>query len=539
MDPFLEQFIDDQTVKMNPDIVNGIAVKHMAYTETYLHNIMASAAKSFPAGLEYVGCERTTPLEEFYEVTRDRNNKRMYDIARSDIYLMKYYFRFNGKDLPPRHLYLPSVSDGGIIYLSGSRFIMSPVLTDRVISPGQNSVFVRLLRDKITFERLSHSFTVNGIRKHTQIIHSAIYRKSAEIKKMVRTTKAETCLVHYLLAKFGWSGMFNKFTGGVPLVFSGEVDLTQYPSTDWVVVTSSKIKPKTFMGQYYNGSDITVIVPKSQWTETMSSLVAGVFYVIDHFPSRITAAHIDNKMVWAVLLGHIIFSGVYGEGRLHEQIQEHFNSLDEYVDTLVVMKLKEIGYECNDFYDLLVLVIVNHTKWIIEGGDKTNSLYNKELSVLYHVLFDITASIFRTGFKLNKIASRKALTEKEIIGVMNKYLRAGKIFGITSSHVNMSSVSYSGDNKFLKITSIMVPQASASNKTTRSKTSKASDSDPSKRLHVSIADVGSFLYLPKTNPSGAARISPYITLDNNGTVLPSVRNKELLDSVTKKLLSNK
>lgn len=542
MDSFLAKLVDDCTVKMNPDIVNGIAVKHIQYAETYLNNIIASAAKSFPDGLEYTGCERTTPTEEFNEVTRVRNGKRLYDVARSDLYMIKLYFRFDGKDLPPRYIYLPYVSDGGLMFLSGSRFSMSPVLTDRVISPGINTVFVRLLRDKIIFERLNHSININGLRKQTQVIHAAIYRKSAELKKMQQTTKASTCLVHYLLAKYGWTGMFSKFTGYTPQVFGHDIDLSAYPPSEYVVLSSSKLKPKTFMGQFYTPSDINIVVPLEHWTDTMQALMAGVFYVIDHFPSRISAAHMDNTTLWCVLLGHIIFSGVYGEGRLYEDIQQHFNSLDEYIDTLVVIKLKEIGYDCTDFYDLLVLVIVNHSKWIIEGGDNTHSLYGKELSVLYHVLFDITASIFRTGFRLNKIASKKpagkkALSEKEIIETMNKNIRLGRIFSITSGHINMATSAYSGDNKFFKFTSVMVPQANASNKTTRTKTSKASDGDPSKRLHVSIADVGSFLNLPKTNPSGAARISPYITLDKNGVVMRSERNRELLDSVALALKS--
>jgi len=537
VDDFLAKCIDDNTVKMNPDIVNGIAVKHIAHAEQYLDNIMTSAAKSFPEGLTYNGYIRTTPLEEFNEVTRDRNSKRQYDIARSDLYMVKYFFKYKGVDLPPRFMYLPYVSDGGVIYISGSRFTMSPVLTDRVISPGPNSVFVRLLRDKITFERITHSYVVNGIRKQTQVIHSAIYRKSAEIKKMPTTTKAMTSLVHYLLAKFGWTEMFTRFTGSVPMVFGDVVDLSLYPSDQYVVLSSSKIKPKTFVGQLYTPSNITVVVPIADFTETTQALLSGFFYVVDHFPTRVSAQHVDNKTLWCVLLGHIIFSGVYGEGRLYGDIQEHFASLDEYVDTLVVIKLKEIGYDCKDFYDLLALVIVNHSRWIIESGDKTNSLYNKELSVLYHVLFDITAGIFKTGFRLNKIASKKILTEKEIIETMNKNMRAGKIFSIASSHVNTSTAAYSGDNKFFKVTSVMVPQANSSNKTTREKTSKASDNDPSKRLHVSIADVGSFLYLPKTNPSGAARISPYVRLGNNGTVLPSPEHAELLASVTARIQS--
>ena len=177
-------------------------------------------------------------------------------------------------------------------------------------------------------------------------------------------------------------------------------------------------------------------------------------------------------------------------------------------------------------------MIKHFNHWIITGSEQVNSLYNKELSVLYHVLFEISSAIFRTGFRLNKIATKKELTEKEIVEVMNKNLRVGLIYSITRSHVNMSTVSYSGDNKFFKITSMMVPQASATNKTVRVKKSKSVSNDPSKKIHESISTVGSYLYLPKTSPRGDSRISPYVLIDTNtSVVLENFKHKTLIDKV--------
>ena len=528
----VRQLISDSTPPMNRLIVDGLATSHIPMSEDYIHGIMKNAVESFPQGIEYLGCERCDPSEEFREVTRPRNNKRTIDIARSDLYLMKYFFRFKGKDLPPRYLYLPYVSEGGTIFLGGSRYVISPVLTDKVISPGQNNVFVRLLRDKVTFERLYHSMIIDGVREFTQIVWSAIYRKSAENRKVAQTTKAMTCLTHYLFCKYGFSETFKKLVGFVPVV--GDADITEgsYDKDDWVICKSSQIKPKTFIGDYYNPNPITLAIPRPHWNAYTKSLVSEFFYIVDHFPTRISPQSVDNKNLWMILLGHIIFSGVYGEGKLYNNIAEHFNSLDEYVDNLVIIKLKEIGYEVTDFYSLLALVIKHFNHWIITGSEQVNSLYNKELSVLYHVLFEISSAIFRTGFRLNKIATKKELTEKEIVEVMNKNLRVGLIYSITRSHVNMSTVSYSGDNKFFKITSMMVPQASATNKTVRVKKSKSVSNDPSKKIHESISTVGSYLYLPKTSPRRDSRISPYVLIDTNtSVVLENFKHKTLIDKV--------
>lgn len=528
MDKYLSQLLEESTPKMNRDIVDGLAVKYIPYTENYLDSVFRSASESFPEGLVYIGCERCSPHEEFIETTRPRNNKRTMDIAKSDLYLMKYFFRYKGVDLPPRYLYLPFVGEAGTIYLGGSRFLISPVLTDKVISPGPNNVFVRLLRDKVTFERTMHSMVVNGVRDHVQVIWSGIYRKSKESKKVVATTKANTTLAHYLFAKYGFFQVFEKYAGFRPVLGEEEINDINHPKDKWVIVSSSQVKPRTFIGEFYKPSSIRVAIPIEHWNTLTQSLLAGFFYTVDHFPTRLTAKNIDNVSLWKILLGHIIFSGLYGEGRLHESIQEHFSSLDDYVDNLVVMKLEEEGYRCSNFYDLLVIVLQNFNQWVIAGTDQINSMYGKELSILYHVLFEITSAIFRMSFRLSKLATKKELTEKEIIETMNKNIRAGLIYSITRSHVNLSTVNYSGDNKFFKMTCMVVPQA-ATNKMVRQKKSRGNTNDPSKKLHVSIAEAGGYLNLPKSNPAGNARINPFVKIDARGTIIQDPNKKEMLE----------
>lgn len=534
MDKYFRDLIVKSTPLTNPLIMNGLSVAHMAHVEEYINDVLVSASNGFPDGLEYMGCEQCTPQEEFNEVTRARNNKRNVNLARSDLYYMKYYFRYKGVDLPPRYLYLPFVGEAGTMFLGGSRYVVTPILTDRVISPGHNNVFVRLLRDKVTFFRVSHPVIINNKRYIGQVVWSSIYRKSKEAKKMVQTTKAVTSAVHYLLAKYGFYDMFSMFAGFKPVVGGSEINEDTYPLEEWVIIKSAGYKPKTYVGNFYKPSEIVVAVPIHHWTPFVKDLVTGFFYTVDHFPERINPSNVNDKNRWMVLLGHIIVSGVYGENKLYSNVAEHFTSLDEYVDMMVSKQLLEIGHECKDFYELLVVIIKNFNDWLIKGSDQTNSLYGKELSILYHILFDITSAIFRTSFRLNKIASKKELTIKEITEVMNKNMRVGLIYSITRSHVNMTNVNYSGDNKFFKITSMMVPQASASNKTARTKQSRTVANDPNKKIHASIAEAGSFLYLPKSSPRGDSRINPFIKLDNRSTVIRDPSKIDLLDSVADK-----
>ena len=254
MDDELRALMEELTPKVNPDIVEGLAVKHIPHLEGYVHSVFEGVAKGFPPGLNYLGCERCTPQEEFLVATRKQNTKRRYDVARTDLYMMKYKFGFEGKELPPKYVYLPYVSTAGTITIGGSRFVMSPVLSDKVISVGTNSIFVRLLRDKLTFERLPHNVMINEVRETIQVVWSTAYHLPQNAKKMVKTVKCEIALTHYLFAKYGFTETFRRFGGGCkPIVGGAEINNNAYPTDKWIIIRSTQVKPRG-LGKFLNGN---------------------------------------------------------------------------------------------------------------------------------------------------------------------------------------------------------------------------------------------------------------------------------------------
>jgi hypothetical protein len=509
-------------------IANGLAVSHMSQTEQYIHEVIRSAARGFPEGLTYAGCARCTPNEEFQIITKKKGSKRTFDTAQSDIYLMKYFFRYKGEDLEPRYLYLPFVSDAGTIVLGGSRFNISPLLMDRVISVGVSNIFVRLLRDRLTFERMTQHYMVDGVRKTVQVAWSQIYHKNAKMKKLRPTVKANCTMMHYLLCKYGFTDAFMKFGHCKPIVGGVEINKNVYPESDWVICSSTQIKPKGCGRGFYEPSNIRVSVRKEDMSPMVQNMLGGFFYIVDHFPQLMTPEWIDSRRQWMILLGHIIFSGTINAGKLYDDIEDHMTSLDEYLDSLVVTKLKEIGVPVDDIYQLFAIVIERFNDWLLGSTDKISSMYDKELSILYNVLYEITSAIFKLYFKL-KAASKKELTAKEIVATMNLTLRTGLIFSITKGHNEVSVISCPGDNKATKITSILVPQ-SASNRQGNRK-DRAVLNDPSKYLHVSVAEVGGYSNLPKAEPSGRSRLNPHVKVDEKGVVLRKPEYVEMLDSI--------
>ena len=521
--------------KLNPILAKGLATTHMQHVEDYIDSVYRSVAPGFPTGLKYLGCRRCDPIKEHAEITRNRNSKCVFDVARSDIYLMEYMFTYaetGGQPEPiSRFMYLPFVGQAGTIYLSGSRFVISPILADQVISVGLNNIFVRLLKAKLTFNRISHHYVANGRTENIQVAWSKIYNKKATTNAPKATTSAKSTLVHYLLSKHGFSQMFEIYTNSRPIVGSEEITTEHYPENEWVICKSSYAEARSGRVQGAS-SDIRIAIRISEYNNDVRNLVAGFFYVVDYFPTRVVPELVDDRRLWMILLGHIIWSGSVSEVKLYTDVVDHINSLDQYMDAIYSQKLKAIGYESRDLYHLFYRIISTFNEWLLTADDRVSTMYGKELSILPFVCYEIVSAINNLYFNLNA-AKKKEFSSKKILTLMNMNLRQGLVFKITKDHGAVTTTNTSGDNMALKITNLLVPQ-SESNKN-GGKKGRTVLSDPTKRLHASIAEVGSAWALPKSAPDGRSRLNLTLNISETGLVLRDPTKVELLDSVQQKI----
>jgi hypothetical protein len=542
MNSLMSALMAKHTPPMNAAVMNGLACLHMKNAEEYIHAVFTGVNKSLQQhGLVYVGYERCTAEEEYMESTKVRNNKRIYDLAPTDIYMVRYMFEFNGKPIPPRYIYLPFVGPGGLMRISGSLYHLSPVLSDKVISPDNHSVFVRLLRDKVTFWRKGYAMVINGKRGSTEICWSQIYRKQNDKRRIQATTKALTSVAHYLFAKFGFTDTFQKYAGFVPLVSEGGFSPESHPPEQWIIAEStaatSHIKPRTYIGEYYTPTRLQLAIPREHWNPMMQALVAGLFYVVDHFPDRLKTESLDSTTVWMILLGEIVFSAQFGANKLFQNIQEHFSSLDNCVDKIIVEKLAEIGYNIDNFYDLMAMIMGTWNDLVSKNERSSLSMYGKNLEILYYALYPITSDIFMANFKLNKQASKKPLTENDVIEAFNRNLKSRAIFELAADSIVAESVSYSGDHMYPKITSRLASQENWQGQGGGRR--RRLVIGPDQHLNVSQIEVGSVLFLSKANPSPTTRINPFVHVDlATGTIVRNPDMVKLLDH-TQQLLDKK
>jgi len=529
VDKILFDAINKSVPKINPLLANGIVTEQLKEVEHYIDTVFKCASLSFPEGLNYVGYKRCTPKEEYAEITRKRWNNTVFELAVTDVYMLKYYFSYNGTQLPPRYLFLPFVRKGGTIYIRGSLFVINPVMTDRLFSVDGDSLFMPLTRDKLTFDRINHNFYANGQRRSVSVVWSHIYHspKNSRARNIVMGSKridAQTTLGHYLFSKYGVTEAFKRFANTEVILGDSEIDAEKYPPEEWIICQSTGIKPATVKDKAYQKTTVRLAIREKDYNFVTESLVAALFYLTDHFSERVLSEYLDQTRLWRTLMGHIIFKSNANEGKLVEDVDAHLISLDDYLDGMVTEQLREEGVYCESIYELFIHIIETMTERIVHTD--VSSLYDKRLTVLRYILSDVVNAIFRLTFKLNS-NQKKVLTDKDIIKIMEKMLRVDAVMKINTGHGEVSSVSNSGDNMLFKLTSKTVPQTDATGNGKR----KGSNTGPSRFLHTSLAEVCSYGNQPKFCPTGHSRINPYLQIGVDGTITQNEEFKPLLDHV--------
>jgi hypothetical protein len=536
MDPALIGLIRKNTPPINTDIINGLAMREMKHVEAYVDDSVRYAERDFPTGLKYLGYKRLTPQEQYLKITELRNSKSQFDVARNDVYMIALNFEFKGEKIV-KPLYLPFVRDGGIIMLRGSTFSISPVLVDKGISLGSDSAFVQIPRARITFKRLRHYFLASNERRSPNVVYSRLHNLSKkQTPEVVKSdVTMETGLVHYLFCKYGIIDTFKRYNHTeVHIGTEEEITPALYPETDWVICQSIQRKPRGLKSKTYEVNTTRLALRTCDWEPITEAMIAGFFYLVDHFPNRIIPEYLDGSThelrLWRVLLGIIIGGINGGEGSINEAMDEHMDSLDSYIDAGAQASLAQGDIFVDDLYGLLYHVLEILSQMAVQSSEALSSMYGKQLMVLRYILRDVNESIVRMLFKLKKSAFKKELIYKDVVKIINKQLPTDIVLKMNDGgkHGEVTSVSSPGDNKFFKITNNMILQTDSGRKRRSSSSGKM---DKSKFLHVSIAEIGSYGVLPKSEPTGHTRINPWVQLDHDGSVLRNPKHLALTADV--------
>lgn len=551
MDPYLLGKIADVMPKHNPMIVEGFAKSQLKFAERFVDHVWHCAAKSFPPGLEYVRGRRVSPEEHLTVVTgisgigrdgpmeRKKSGKQRVEMARTDVYLMKYELTWQGQPLPNLYLYLPFVNEAGLMHIRGPLHCISPVLADIAFSATKDSLYIPFTRDKLTFRRKNYAFYMNNKVKSTYVTWSPIH---SEAVKASKKAGAVSTIPHYLFAKFGFRETFKRFANTDIVIGHNEINDATYPESEWNICRTIGMNPPSSgrsnrvyqKANGYQPTEIRIAVRKEECTPLVESLIAGFYYLCDYFNSRMNLAYIDDPVFWRLLLGRVIYRYEPNEGKIAIAMDSHMQSLDEYVDDLVIEMLASTGVIVSNTYDFFVYVIENINEYLL-NADPANG-YGKKLKVLNYVLMDIVMGIFRFTFALRN-PKKKELDVNVIKFHMGKHLNRELIFNLSSKHGEAEIISCPNDSKVLKFTTNVVLQADATGTGRKKGKSRISLNDPSKVMHASVVEYGSYLNLPKADPNGRNKLNPKALTDEFGTLLRNPAYIDVLDRLQQTLKS--
>lgn len=543
MDKLLLDLLHDSMPKINEDIANGLAVRQMQRPEVYVDRLLMIASEDFPPEVKYKGYTLCTPREEVAELIRKRTTPTTLELSRRDWFMVKYHFSFNNgirdEELVPWCLFLPIVQDGGLITFNGSLYQISPVAVDEGLSIGQDEIFLKVNSNRLKFHRLSCEFLRGDEQISTYAVWSRAHNKSVRPIGNWMSVKGFPTLAHYLFAKYGLTRTFNELANcDVRVGLEDTINTSTCPPDTWMICRSAfhlttNTKPRGVKDKFWRPSNVLLAVPKDKYCMAVEGLIAGFFYVLDLFPKRIEGSpeYVDNPSLWRILLGIIYWGEGSSEGKYLMDINAHLDFLDKEIDTVTQASLATTGVYVNHIYDLFMNLIETYNTRVTNAVTHLSSMYGKRLCTMEYVMHNVQYNI--NGFKFSiQPGRKKALTKREVESQIWKWLKTNLVLKVTDSkHSEVNSISIPGDNKFFKGSSTVIQQSESGG---LKNTVTASDGDPLKYLHASIAEVGSVVAMAKSEPTGRNRINPYVRTEDDKIV----RNPafiELLDIAQKEI----
>ena len=533
----LIDLVREKTPKFNPDIARGYASKEMAEGEEYVKAVLNAASASLPEEIEYVG-PGTITTKEALEILMGENrggkngNRQSYEYARSNIYLMKCLFRYKGELVAPQYIGLPFVTDGALMKITGSTYSVAPQLADIAVSVTSSEIFVPVTRDKLKYHRNTHPIRFNGMTTIGNVVWSNLYRDSKrDTSNMNKTVVMNTAVVHYLLAKFGLTETARRMGVGDYIVGDSDEERVKYMAQGYLVYESSRQPPRG-LKQQTDPTKLWFAFHPDQHNDAISrDFIASFYYIVDHFPDRITINELDNPVRWLVLLAHAVFANGEKETKLLELVRNHINSIEHYVDakSREWFELDGIGH-VEDIYDLMVEIANSYTRRRLDAAKTSTSMYNKYLLVNRKVYSDIVSGIFKCIYKLQqKVRSRgDQFSRSELETELKNHLNSRRILRLNQAvHPEVEPVSCPGAYMAYKVTTRLVLQ---SNVTNSSKAAKTIFDPFTMGNDVSIAECGMMLAPTKGEATGRGQFNLFTKVEaRTGKILQKEHLRHITD----------
>lgn len=567
MDNLLSKALDEHTPRMNDKFVRGIAKEVFENIPAYINKmIQISMEKVNPKiDFKYRGYRICTPEEELMEDALSKAGSKPADIAQNNVYLCVFEFEYNGQ-IMPKYIYLPYCDPGNIFVISGTKYVVMPVLTDLVISVKPDRIFIRLHRDKIhvTSERKRVILNDNPNPEMPKLLYSSILNSGT--KDNMRPG-AKTPLGLYLLCKYGLKETLRRYTnvqdGQILIKYAGYEDIKpeDYPAYD--IYSSVGERPKAYdRGVEYRKHKIKVLVDKKlKLDPLLTNIICGIIVSFDMVNGRVEEdivrilanqelaynnymetlklypepkkgekrskaeqtivdkaehkwlkeIHLE-KEVWRLLLGKGMCKSTVSVEKILIDLEEHITALDSYVDEIISRKLANVGVMLSDFWDLLVYIIKIYAHSVNNAKEYNRNVNHVHIDLHYYICYYIIIGFNRSIKQINQRFEKngqKPPSKDEIKRIINIDISEKVIYKLvksSSASLALAQADISNDSLYYKATSQLENQNRGEGVHRGGKTPFP---DNIKTLTAPMFAYGSLLYLIKAAPSPSLRANPW------------------------------
>lgn len=560
MNPVMRKMLDTVAEKVNKDTTEGLVKPAFEHIPMYLDDIIRSSIKSLHKSipLEYLGYQHVDPESDFLRTYRSSSAKIPFDLAHSDVYPIKFLFKYDG-EVFERFMLIPYARPGNIMVISGTKYVIVPVLSDTVISPDNNQVFVRLLRDKLTFKSYSANFLVNKERTEGLVIWVDIIKKAPKSGELGRPLNA---ISTYLLGELGFKGCVDKyirknvqkhmnreFTMDDVIMVKAEPEIIAKYEKDYDIYEATGIRPARVKTQgLYVPHNIAILVKKDvPKTSFLNNFIFGILETFSTLPvdaeeilENVNSKKPDVKaeiFKWRMILGTIAHKGNYSPRKVGESVTMHFESVDHYIDTIIHRQLKEKDMLIDTYFDLIYEILNNFVEWTRSAKTYNIDIRNQFLDVNYYICYGIIAGFNKVIHNINKRRQKsrdlsRSIKINEINRIFEDEWKGTKIYKIVKSdspNFNITNPDYSGDLKYPKCTAVVELQGCGEG-IKRPKDNRF----PYAAQFISGTDLvyGSILSLSKSKCSPKFKLNLYCPINlGNGKVIISPKNMKTVEFV--------
>jgi len=523
----------DRQPKVNKDVINGWATKELREAPNFLDRVLKGSMQSANPRFKYLGIRELTDIEEYY--TRIG---KIVDVNITDTTMYKLMFEFDGEPLANTYTSLPFVRQAGIFHKSGTEYSIVPVLTDDVITPGRNNVFVKLLGIKQFFYSIKRNLIKNDKDIFTTIIYSNSLSTSVDLEETKTIGKIIAPAVYFILSKYGLYETLKKYANITEkddfLLLRGDVNLKTYKDR-YNIFRSIMRLPKEVREKKDITHDIYFLVDKKFDNEFIDNLVSGIFYGFDIFSynARLIFDDLESNDIkneiknWAILTGRLAYRDRYSVQKSYELITDRHNQIKSYLDIISKERLEDNDIYIKSFYELIALLMVEYDTYVLKHSELRNNNLNRHIEVNYYILFSFIYGINRMIHDINNACEKKHPNASNITKIINSKLNTKTIFGINKggkTNISLAPVDSTTDSMFTKITGLLELQERASGVYR-----DPNSAFPYNTRNIGATDfyIGTILNLKKNAPTGKLAINPFAKFDNI-TGKPIVDDKDRL-----------